>query len=64
MMEAFGLFFVFFGIGACLGLVYVAFKALQLVVAAIALFIVLPALRALKAFLERRAIREGDFGRH
>lgn len=63
-MEAFGLFFIFFGIGACLGMVYVAFKALQPLVAAIALFIVLPALHALKVFLERRAIREGRFGRH
>lgn len=63
-MEIFGLFFIFFGIGACLGMVYVAFKALQLLVAAIALVIVLPALHALKAFLERRAIREGRFGRH
>lgn len=57
-MEAFGLFFIFFGIGACLGLVYVAFKALQLLVAAIALVIVLPALEALRTALERAQERK------
>lgn len=62
-MEAFGPFFIFFGIGAILGIAFVALVTARFLVALFCKVILLPALEGLRAVLvalqERREKQNG-----